>query len=864
MVRGYNGSGSEEKAWEFSDGVRQLIPQFNEAQVNEWINNSRRFAAPVLAVCGFSGSGKTTLLEAAIPRLLSRGLRVAVVKHDAHGFDVDRPGKDSDRLFRAGATVALSGAGQQFERRAAALPLPATLARLACDHDLLLVEGHKDTALPKFWLAGADGLEAPNGVANIVGTLPWDVAWNGAGNEPSSGAHDSARLVQFMDYIERWLPQAWAARPLYCGLLIGGSSSRMGEPKQLLRFGELTLAEIAVQALAFRERTGSAFDAVGEAIVLGSGTLPESLRALVRLPDAPGFAGPGAALIAAHRWAPEAAWIVAACDHPWLRHEHIQWLAGQRQPGSWAVIPRQSDGHPCPTLALYEPQALAALERQAQADSQHNARAFALLALPATQAPELPAAMAEGWINVNTPEELSAANEVRARQSTRDNATNGVANNAASLANGAANNAASGAANNVANGVTYDAALRIILENATPSRPESVELLESLGTVLAEDVTAPWPLPSFSNSAMDGYAVRAADCLSNFLPIIDYVAAGARATKAVLPGTAIRIMTGAPLPDGCDAVVPFEEAEEANNAVRVKRPVTVHQNIRFAGEDVAQGETILTAGTALRPYEINMLASCAKQSVAVFRRPTVAIVSTGDELIELGQAPTGQAKLGRALPPGKIVNSNSYALAAAVRNVGARPLLLGIARDNLPSHREKLAEGLKADVLITCAGVSVGDRDLVREVLQELGVQLLFWQVKVKPGKAMAFGVKDGKPVFALPGNPVSATLTFEEFVAPALLKMMGHRQVLKPLLPAVLQSELRKRRGELQLLRVRLEYSEGRYLAWSAGKQDSSRQKTSLRANALALLPADRDFFAAGDEIQVHLLDTSAGMHSL
>jgi molybdopterin molybdotransferase len=202
--------------------------------------------------------------------------------------------------------------------------------------------------------------------------------------------------------------------------------------------------------------------------------------------------------------------------------------------------------------------------------------------------------------------------------------------------------------------------------------------------------------------------------------------------------------------------------------------------------------------------------------------------------------------------------------------VGAKQLLLGIARDNLRSHCEKLAEGLKADVLITCAGVSVGDRDLVREALQELEVQLLFWQVRVKPGRAMAFGIKNGEPgkpcklVFALPGNPVSATLTFEEFAAPALLKMMGHRQVLKPLMPAILQCELKKRRGELQLLRVRLEYSGGKYLAWSAGKQDSGRQKTSLQANALALLPADRDFFAAGEEIQVHLLDASVGMSAL
>jgi molybdopterin molybdotransferase len=256
----------------------------------------------------------------------------------------------------------------------------------------------------------------------------------------------------------------------------------------------------------------------------------------------------------------------------------------------------------------------------------------------------------------------------------------------------------------------------------------------------------------------------------------------------------------------------------------------------------------------VRPYEINMLACLGMEDIEVVRRPTVAIVATGDELIALGDRPV----------PGRIVNSNSYSLAAAIGGVGALPLLLGIAGDNLPVLREKLAEGLKADVLITSAGVSMGDRDLVREVLAELGVEIQFWKVKVKPGKSLAFGVLGEKLVFALPGNPVSAMLTFEEFAAPALLKMMGHRQPVKLLLPAVLQGEIRKKLGETHLVRVRLEYSGGKYLAWSAGKQDTGRLKTLLQANALAVLPAEREYFAAGEEIQVHLLDGSVGMTSL
>ena len=353
------------------------------------------FGAPVLAVCGFSGSGKTTLLEAAIPRLIERGLAIAVVKHDAHGFEVDRPGKDSDRLFRAGATVLLRGGEQQFERRGSTtmLSLEAALARLGRDHDLLLVEGHKDTPLPKFWLASAEDSDVhgnfPENVTNIVGTL----AWNGP------------RLAAFMEFFDRWLPSAWNARPLLRGLLIGGTSSRMGSLKQLLPFGQRTLGEIAAEALATR-RIDSTDDP--SVVALGRGVLPEALKTLAQLPDSPGFSGPGAGLIAAHRWAPEATWIVAACDHPWLRPAHIEWLAAQRQPGRWAIIPAQPDGHLSPTLAMYEPQALEFLERKARAAREHDVRPLALLDSPHTLVLEPPPELADGWKNVNTPEELRA------------------------------------------------------------------------------------------------------------------------------------------------------------------------------------------------------------------------------------------------------------------------------------------------------------------------------------------------------------------------------------------------------------------------------------------------------------------------
>jgi molybdopterin molybdotransferase len=346
---------------------------------------------------------------------------------------------------------------------------------------------------------------------------------------------------------------------------------------------------------------------------------------------------------------------------------------------------------------------------------------------------------------------------------------------------------------------------------------------------------------------MDGYAVRAVDCSqSAVLPIIDYIPAGTCAKKPLEPATAIKIMTGAPIPEGCDSVVPLEDAEESDKTVRIRKPVTPRQHVRFSGEDIREGNIVFRKGTVIRPVDINVLATFGKAFVPVFRSAKVAIVATGDELLNLGETPS----------EGKIINSNSYSLAAAVKQLGATPMMLGICRDNLESHRQKLREGLDADVLITSAGVSVGDRDLVRAVLAELGVEQIFWRVNVKPGKALAFGMRDTKPVFALPGNPVSAMLTFEEFVAPAVLKMMGHTRFIGPLITAELQHEITKTVGRTHLTRVQVEYANGKYLAWSAGQQDTGLVSTLLMANAIAVLPAERATFSAGDQIQVHFFD--------
>ena len=400
---------------------------------------------------------------------------------------------------------------------------------------------------------------------------------------------------------------------------------------------------------------------------------------------------------------------------------------------------------------------------------------------------------------------------------------------------------------------TFEEARGIILDRVASLGVERVGVLDSLGRVIAEDVIAPWDMPLCNNSAMDGFAVRADDCaaIPVALHVTGYIPAGGEVPGPVEPGCAIRIMTGAPIPPGCDAVVPVEETDDNGAAVILKEPVKSRQHIRFRGEDVATGDTVISAGTLVRPPEISMLASFGKAVVPVYRRAQVAILSTGDELIELGEPPV----------PGKIVNSNALSLAAAVREIGAVPLILGIARDNPESHREKMLEGLKADAMITSAGVSAGDRDFVREVLGDLGVKQLFWRVDIKPGGPTAFGMKEGKPVFSLPGNPVSTMVTFEEFVRPALLKMMGHKRVIKPFIKAVLQGEARKKPGKINFLRVRLSSKEGRYLAYSSGDQNTGILKTMLMADAIAVLPADRTSFAPGEEVDVHILSGNVEM---
>ncbi len=337
---------------------------------------------PVLAVCGWSGAGKTTLLEAALPRLVARGLAVAVVKHDAHGLDIDRPGKDSDRLFRAGADVALGGPGEHVTRTHGEGSLDAVVRRALEAHDVVLVEGHKATPLPKLWLASEDGAGPPPDVASVLEVL----------------ARDGLRPGRFEAFVDEWLPGAWTSVPALGAVLFGGRSSRMGSPKQLLADAGASFAERVHGALAAR---------LAPVVFLGSGALPAALAPDARVADPPGAQGPLAGVIAALRWAPGHAVVVAACDQPRFAPEAVDWLLAQRRPGTWAVLPRRAgpaDGAVEPLGALYEPQARALLEPLLAAGGR-GPRAIA--GHPKVAHPLIPEALASCWTSIDTPDDLA-------------------------------------------------------------------------------------------------------------------------------------------------------------------------------------------------------------------------------------------------------------------------------------------------------------------------------------------------------------------------------------------------------------------------------------------------------------------------
>ena len=412
--------------------------------------------------------------------------------------------------------------------------------------------------------------------------------------------------------------------------------------------------------------------------------------------------------------------------------------------------------------------------------------------------------------------------------------------------------------------ISVEEALSKILDFIEVLEKEGKPLLECLGQVLAEDVYAPFDVPPQDNSAMDGYAVQAKSIVGasyehpKILRVIGEIAAGCVTELKVEPGTAVRIMTGAFVPEGADVVVPFEYTDEVDRKQRSASGAEIGicvslpeaSNTRRRGEDIAKGELVMKQGTLLRPAEIGVLASLGKAIVSVIRRPVIGILATGNEVMEVNQP----------LLPGKIYNSNSYSLASLVLRYGGIPKLLGIAPDDVEQLAVAVRHGLDCDMLVTSGGVSLGDYDVVKQVLAAEG-NISFWTVRMKPGKPLAFGTfkrDDGEkiPHLGLPGNPVSSMVSFEVFVRPAILKMMGRSNLAVPNITAIMEGPVKNDDGRRFFARVVVSRRDGKYFARLTGPQGSGILTSMTRPNGLAVIPEGTEEVKSGSTVKVMMFD--------
>jgi molybdopterin molybdotransferase len=413
--------------------------------------------------------------------------------------------------------------------------------------------------------------------------------------------------------------------------------------------------------------------------------------------------------------------------------------------------------------------------------------------------------------------------------------------------------------------ISVEEALEKVLSYVDVLEAEEVPILESMGQVLAQDINSHIDIPPLDNAAMDGYALLAADTHGasekspRSLRVIDTVSAGSISRQEVTPGTAIRIMTGAPVPGGADSVVRFEDTDEEQHQrsgtgeIGILSEAKPGQNIRRAGEDVTKGATVLGSGTVLRPAEIGVLASLGMSRVNVIRRPVVAVLATGNELVEID----------KPLPAGKIHNSNTYSIASLVKRYGGIPRILGIALDSEDSLLTKLHQASEADMLITSGGVSGGDYDMVKDVLASEG-EITFWTVRMKPGKPLAFGTIKGTdkrgnakkiPHLGFPGNPVSSMVTFEMFARPAILKMMGKKNLAKPVVEAMLEEPVKNTDGRRVYTRAIVTKRNGQYYARLTGPQGSGILTSMSLANGLVIVPEEMAGLEAGQIARVIML---------
>jgi molybdopterin molybdotransferase len=401
--------------------------------------------------------------------------------------------------------------------------------------------------------------------------------------------------------------------------------------------------------------------------------------------------------------------------------------------------------------------------------------------------------------------------------------------------------------------ISVEEALERILSAIHPLAPTLVPLSDSANLVLAEDIISHDAIPPFANSAMDGFALLSSDSKAHNghpprLQIIGGVAAGYVSEQTVTTGTALRIMTGAPVPLGADSIIQVEltHSEGLDSPwVEILQEVSPGNNIRPAGEDIQPGQVVLQRGTPIGSSEIGILATLGVSHVPVIPRARVAILGTGDEVIDISEP----------LRPGKIRNSNSYLLEAAVREAGAEPHLLGIARDTVESLRAKFQEASHYDLILTSGGVSVGDFDLVKDILQEQG-EMAFWRINMRPGKPVAFGHIGTVPLLGLPGNPVSTAVTFHLFGRPLLRKLQGYTSLLKPQIPVTVEDGVQEKAMRRHYVRAHVRWQDGRFIAHTTGNQGSHIMTSLLHANALLVVPEGGVTIPPGGSTQAIMLD--------
>ncbi|MEW6351496.1 MAG: gephyrin-like molybdotransferase Glp [Thermodesulfobacteriota bacterium] len=389
------------------------------------------------------------------------------------------------------------------------------------------------------------------------------------------------------------------------------------------------------------------------------------------------------------------------------------------------------------------------------------------------------------------------------------------------------------------------------LAHVTTMSDERTPILDALGRVLSRGILAPRDVPHEANSAMDGFAVRhedvkrASERKGVSLTVVGESRAGRPFEGTVGQGEAVRIMTGALVPPGADTVVMSEYATTADNQVVLFVNPAKGANIRARGEFLRCGDTVLRHGDTIGPAEIGILATLGYADVQVHRRPLVAVLSTGDELIDLG----------KPLGPGQVFSSNAYSLAAQISECGGVPLLLGIAADDEQELLARLLEGLTADVMVTSGGVSEGRHDLVKQALMRLGMKLVFWKVAMKPGKPMLFGMVDEKPVFGLPGNPGATMICFEQFVRPALLQMMGHQRLFRPQAKAALAGQAIRNADRVHFLRCALENQNGSLTATLIPKLSLGVTRSTRPADGLIVIAPGGAAVHPGDTVVVQIL---------